>query len=329
MAQVTRKSVAYLTDQDDEIRRSAAALIMNLAPQAKIKERIVEAGALKPLAQLLQDRDADVRERAAGALANLFNDHTKNVHTGFAKAPEMVQSLVDITKDKANNCEDAIRQATHALAMLAAEDGPCDAVWKAGAGAPLLELLKDGIGEAALAIMNLSWRWPEVKQDLAKSGAIEHLMDMVRSDDAMCKEYAAGAVMNMTAGCGELSEQAAGIVMPLAEMLQAQSIQSQEWAAGALANIIRAAGPASQRELVDAGGANSLAALLAEATETGKSLVLLALTALTENETERVRKACSGAKEKERLRLFRSSENEELREYTNAFIDKLGSDFSL
>merc|ERR1719382_2265850 len=56
-AQVTRKSVALLQDPDVDIRRSAAALIMNLAPQAKIKERIVEAGALKPLAAILKDHD--------------------------------------------------------------------------------------------------------------------------------------------------------------------------------------------------------------------------------------------------------------------------------
>lgn len=52
-AQVTRKSVALLSDPDVDVRRSSAALIMNLAPHAKIKERIVEAGALKPLATVL------------------------------------------------------------------------------------------------------------------------------------------------------------------------------------------------------------------------------------------------------------------------------------
>merc|ERR1712061_759068 len=94
--------------------------------------------------------------------------------------------------------EDARRQAAHALAMLAAEDGPCDAVWSAGAGPPLLVLLKDMVAEAALGIMNLSWRWPEVKQELAKGATIEHLMKMLRSGDCMAQEYAAGALMNVT-----------------------------------------------------------------------------------------------------------------------------------
>merc|ERR1719353_770356 len=85
-AQITRKSVSLLTDSDVDVRRSAAALIMNLAPHAKIKERIVEAGALKQLATILKDSDTSVKERAAGALANLFNDHSGNVHAAFEQA---------------------------------------------------------------------------------------------------------------------------------------------------------------------------------------------------------------------------------------------------
>merc|ERR1719247_4018020 len=90
-AQITRKSVALLTDADLDTRRSAAALIMNLAPHGKIKERIVEAGALKQLAVVLKDPDGALKERAAGALANLFNDHSANVQAGFEQAPGMIE----------------------------------------------------------------------------------------------------------------------------------------------------------------------------------------------------------------------------------------------
>merc|ERR1719401_437568 len=145
-AQVTRKSVALLKDPDLDVRRSAAALIMNLAPHLKIKERIVEAGALVPLAHVLKDSDDAVKERAAGALANLFNDHAANVHAGFEQAPDMIPSLVAILRGL-DLTDDARRQAAHALAMLAAEDGPCEAVWSAGAGEPLLALLKQGLSE--------------------------------------------------------------------------------------------------------------------------------------------------------------------------------------
>eukprot|EP00437_Effrenium_voratum_P025589 CAMPEP_0181410746 /NCGR_PEP_ID=MMETSP1110-20121109/7500_1 /TAXON_ID=174948 /ORGANISM="Symbiodinium sp., Strain CCMP421" /LENGTH=944 /DNA_ID=CAMNT_0023533307 /DNA_START=57 /DNA_END=2888 /DNA_ORIENTATION=+ len=323
-AQVTRKTVSLLSDPDIDVRRSAAALLMNLAPHGKIKERIVEAGALKPLAKALKDDDEILKERAAGALANLFNDHSANVHQGFQQASEMIPSLVALIQE-AGLSEDAKRQAAHALAMLAAEDGPCDAVWQAKAGPPLIALLKDMIGEAALGIMNLSWRWPEVKAELAKAGTLEYLMDMLRLGDAMAKEYAAGALMNMTAGSPDSAEKVTPAVKDLAELLKADAIQAAEWAAGALANIIRS-GPAAQETAVAQGAATSLAALLPKVTANGMSLVVLALTSLAETQAAAVTRAL-GAKEKAKLRDFRDSSNPDLQDYTKALVDKLAQAF--
>lgn len=325
-AQVTRKSVALLSDEDVDVRRSAAALIMNLAPHGKIKERIVEAGALKPLAKVLKDEDDILKDRAAGALANLFNDHSANVHAGFQQAPEMIPSLVALIQ-AAGISEDAKRQAAHALAMLAAEDGPCDAVWQAGAGPPLLALLKEMIGEAALGIMNLSWRWPEVKTELAKGGTLDYLMDMLRIGDAMAKEYAAGALMNMTAGSVDNAEKSAAAVKPLVQLLEADAVQAAEWAAGALANIVRS-GATAQKSAIDEGAAPFLAALLLKVTSNGMSLVVLAMTSLAETQATAVAKAL-GAREKARLRDFRDSSNEDLQNYTKALVEKLGAGFSL
>ncbi|CAJ1376739.1 unnamed protein product [Effrenium voratum] len=302
-AQVTRKAVSLLSDPDIDVRRSAAALLMNLAPHGKIKERIVEAGALKQLAKALKDDDETLKERAAGALANLFNDHSANVHAGFQQAGEMIPSLVSLIQEPGLS-EDAKRQGAHALSMLAAEDGPCDAVWQAGAGPPLLSLLKEMIGEAALGIMmNLSWRWPEVKTELAKGGTIEYLMDMLRLGDAMAKEYAAGALMNMTAGSPDSAEKAAPAVADLAELLKAEAVQAAEWAAGAMANIARS-GPAAQEMAIEKGAATSLAALLPKVTSNGMALVVLAMTSLAETQPTNVGQAL-GSKEKAKLRDFR------------------------
>mmetsp|Transcript_53609 Transcript_53609/g.124862 ORF Transcript_53609/g.124862 Transcript_53609/m.124862 type:complete len:894 (+) Transcript_53609:59-2740(+) len=325
-AQVTRKTVSLLSDADIDVRRSAAALLMNLAPHGKIKERIVEAGSLKPLAKALKEEDELLKERAAGALANLFNDHSANVHQGFQQAPEMIPCLVALIQEDGLS-EDAKRQAAHALAMLAAEDGPCDAVWQAKAGPPLIALLKEMIGEAALGIMNLSWRWPEVKADLAKSGTLEYLMDMLRLGDSMAKEYAAGALMNMTAGSPDSAEKVTPAVKDLSDLLKADAIQAAEWAAGALANIVRS-GAAAQATAVEQGAATSLAALLPKVTANGMALVVLALTSLAETQAAAVTKAL-GPKEKAKLRDFRDSSNPDLQEYTKALVDKLGPGFSI
>ena len=325
-AQVTRKTVALLGDPDLEVRRSAAALLMNLAPHAKIKERIVEAGALKPLAKALKEEDEVLKERAAGAMANLFNDHSANVHAGFQQAPEMIPSLVALIEEKGLS-EDAKRQGAHALAMLAAEDGPCDAVWTAGAGPPLLALLKDMIGEAALGIMNLSWRWPEVKADLVKSGTLEYLMDMLKLGDDLAKEYAAGALMNMTAGSPDNAEKAAPSVPELCSLLRAPAVQAAEWAAGALANITRS-GAASQQMALEHGADEAIAQLLPRATANGQSLVVLALASLAETQAAVVARALT-SEAKAKLKDFRDSGNADLQEYTKALVDKLGPSFSL
>jgi len=224
--------------------------------------------------------------------------------------------------------EDARRQAAHALAMLAAEDGPCDEILAAGAGPPLLNMLREGVAEAALCIMNLSWRRTQVKDDLAQGDTLENLMKLLRGGDAMAKEYAAGALMNMTAGSEDLAVKTVPAVVPLTDMLRAESIQAAEWAAGALANILKA-GPDAQKVAADAGAIPPLAALLSRVTVAGRTLVVLALAALANSQAPTVQKALTGNKERAKLREFQDSGNDELKDYINTLAEKLGSSFKL
>jgi hypothetical protein len=324
-AQVTRRSVSLLSDANVEVRRGAAALIMNMAPHAKIKERIVEAGAIKPLAAAVSDEDDTVRERATGALANLFNDHSANVHTAFQQAPDVIPSLVTVLQTDRLS-EEAKRQAAHALAMLAAEDGSCDAVWAAGAGPPLLALLKESVAEAALGIMNLSWRWASVKKELAEGGSLDALAEMVQKGDQMSKEYAVGAIMNMTAGSTENAEKVVSVLPRMIELLKGDG-QAAEWAAGAVANVLRV-GEDARSVAVNAGAATSLAALLPKVSASGRPLVVVALTTLAESKASTV-EAALGAKEKALLREFRDSGDEDLQGYTKGLVDAIGNGFAL
>mmetsp|Transcript_91357 Transcript_91357/g.190995 ORF Transcript_91357/g.190995 Transcript_91357/m.190995 type:complete len:891 (-) Transcript_91357:43-2715(-) len=325
-AQVTRRAVGHLSSTDLETRRGAAAMIMNMAPHPKIKERIVEAGALAPLAALLKDEDTLIKERAAGAIGNLFNDHTKNTNAGFTQAPDLIPSLVAVVQQGSAGgiSDEGLRPAVHALAMLAAEDRPCEAVWSAGAGPPILKLLQDGMAEAALGVMNLSWRWPDVKTDLADQDAITHLVKMLHSQDTLAREYAAGALMNMTAGSVPNAEKAQGAVPALVEILKTESIQGAEWSAGALANITRV-GSAPQQAAVDAGACKLLANLLPKASSSGRQLLVLAFISLAEHQSAAVQQALSGGAEKRHLKEYRDSGDEELRRHTNSLVSKLGS----
>lgn len=322
-AQVTRRSVAMLSDKDVDVRLGAAALIMNLAPHGKIKEKIVEAGALKPLASLLSDSDRAIQERSAGALANLFNDHRGNVQTGFSEAPQMIPALIQLISSK-ESTEDARRQAAHALAMLAAEDESCNTVWDAGAKVPLMALLRERIGEAALGIMNLSWRWPEVKVELAKDGAIRFLLEMLEEEDQIAREYAAGALMNITAGSDDNAREAIPAVPSLVGLLSADVVQAAEWGAGALANILRA-GPESQAKAMSLGIPELLTALFQRATENGKTLILLTFTALAETEAATVKEELRRVKGQ--LRDLRERGGDEAKDAVQALLEKVGVDF--
>ncbi|CAK0881966.1 unnamed protein product, partial [Prorocentrum cordatum] len=265
-------------------------------------------------------------EYAAGALANIFSDNAPSVTKGFEEAPQMVSALVAITSSRSVG-EDAKRQAAFALAMLAAEDAPCQKAWEAGAKRPLLELLAAGVEQAALGIMNLSWKCPDKKEELAKDGAVEHLLKLLESGDDVAKGYAAGALMNMTAGAPQTAARCGGAVPRLVAMLRGPATQAAEWAAGALANV--ALGNAGAQESASAAGAApALAALLAKATPSGRPLVVQALAAVAEGHAAAVRKVL-GSSEKAKLKEFKASGEKELLDSVQALVEKLGGDFAL
>eukprot|EP00812_Abedinium_dasypus_P008658 NODE_2403_length_942_cov_257.764374.p2 GENE.NODE_2403_length_942_cov_257.764374~~NODE_2403_length_942_cov_257.764374.p2 ORF type:complete len:269 (-),score=114.77 NODE_2403_length_942_cov_257.764374:118-924(-) len=266
-------------------------------------------------------------ERAAGALANLFNDHSENVRLAFKQAPNLVPALLSVIQNSAM-VRDARRQAVHALAMLAAEDSLCTVLWRAGVGPPMLALLREGIAEAALRVMNLAWRWPEVKQELANRGSLEMLMEILANGDAMAKEYAAGALMNMTAGTEEHAERVQGCIPDLVALLRAESLQAAEWGAGALANIARA-GAEARKSAADHGAVEFLAELLQKASENGKTLVVLALTSLAESEPQAVASGLNGPQEKAKLRELRDRGNGAQAESLTVLVSLIGGDLVL
>merc|ERR1719379_717350 len=116
----------------------------------------------------------------------------------------------------------------------------------------------------------------------------------------MSKEYAAGALMNMTAGAQENAKRVVDVVPALVALLRGEAAQAAEWSAGALANIVRS-GPDAQKAAVAAGAAELLAALMLKATPNGRTLVVLALTYLAESQAATLKKVLSGSKERAKL----------------------------
>lgn len=155
---------------------------------------------------------------------------------------------------------------------------------------------------------------------------MDALAEMVQKGDQMSKEYAVGAIMNMTAGSTENAEKLVNVLPAMIELLKGDG-QAAEWAAGAVANVLRV-GETARSLAANAGAATSLAALLPKVSASGKPLVVVALTSLAESQASAVESAL-GAKEKGHLREFRDSGDEELQGYIKGLVDAIGNGFAL
>ena len=181
----------------DEIKpvatREAAALRALARDCPANKAGIVDAGAIKPLAQLLQCGSETAQEQAAAALRNLGGHRTQRFVEEGAVAP--LVALLGSGSARARE------QAAAALRNFAAfEDGSRLAIVRAGAVAPLVALLRcradSTVEEAAAALQNLA-RHPLNR--LAMADAISPLMLVVESATTSdgARDQATAALRNL------------------------------------------------------------------------------------------------------------------------------------
>eukprot|EP00812_Abedinium_dasypus_P007921 NODE_2010_length_1013_cov_293.352818.p3 GENE.NODE_2010_length_1013_cov_293.352818~~NODE_2010_length_1013_cov_293.352818.p3 ORF type:complete len:212 (+),score=84.27 NODE_2010_length_1013_cov_293.352818:83-718(+) len=210
--------------------------------------------------------------------------------------------------------------------MLTAEPHFCCTAWASGAGPPVVALLKEGIAEAALCIMNLSMRTSEVKRVLVSHNSLELLANLLANGDMLAKEYAAGALLNMTAGQKEYAQAVQSCVPDLVNLLVSDSMQAAEWGAAALANVTRA-GAEAQRDATERGAVPMLAELLHKVRANAQQFVILALTSLAENQPKVVAEGLSASKEKAKLREMRDRGSEEVADCIKLLLNTIGEDF--
>ena len=158
------------------------------------KAGIVDAGAIKPLAQLLQCGSETAQEQAAAALRNLGGHRTQRFVEEGAVAP-----LVALLGS--GSAPGQREQAAAALRNFAAfEDGSRLAIVRAGAVAPLVALLRcradSTVEEAAAALQNLA-RHPLNRPAMAD--AIIPLMLVVESATTSdgARDQATAALRNL------------------------------------------------------------------------------------------------------------------------------------
>lgn len=290
---VIERMVVSIVDEEDPARCQALALCMNLSPHVPAKARILKAGAVKPLVALLESNEEDMRERAAGALANLMDGHAETTANVFMEVPDLAKKLVYVLETEYS--ASIQRQMARAVALLASRRA--EPVRKAGGTEPvaaLLEELEEELAwEPALGLMNLAPVGKE-REELVARGTLARLVRLLESPEA--RGYAAGALANLTAGCRGAAEAAiaAGAVPLLATLLTEADADGAvyaegtsphvrdtlEWAAGCLGTLAEYGGGGVQAQIVEGGAREPLVRLLTRGRGVGQELALFALSAL-------------------------------------------------
>lgn len=301
-----------LSDEQHPGCRQALAFCVNVGPIPAAKAALTKAGVLRHLVSLLDSTTGDdIREQAAGALANLMEGRAEATASVSMALPDLARKLVSALETECSS--KAQRQMLRGLALLASRRG--DTVRRAG-GLEVMSTALDELpeGEHAwepfLGLLNLAPKSSTAREDLllpqsssSRSSSSSSssrfkgdrgnalMQGLVRGlgEPGTSRYYAAGALANLTAGAPRAADAAlsAGALEPLLQCLvDAKSPQeARTWAAAALGQLLTApgSGAALRRRSMDVG---ALGALLSLLKGSNQELALFALLALSTGELE-------------------------------------------
>jgi len=174
-----------------EAQRHAAGTLWNLATSADNKTAIVDAGGIQPLVALLLKEDHQKEEEPISAPTprrRPTNGGTGGTGTGTG-AGTGGESLAMLTKGTAAAVLSELARSQASYRVL---------IVKAGAVAPLTELLKTGSStaqkHATCAVWGLTGEPKYRKIVAAIPGAVERLVEMLRSSEGEAQGYAAATL---------------------------------------------------------------------------------------------------------------------------------------
>ncbi|XP_006347948.1 protein ARABIDILLO 1-like [Solanum tuberosum] len=226
------------------LQTEAAKAIANLSVNANVAKAVAEEGGISVLAILAKSMNRLAAEEAAGGLWNLS---VGEEHKAAIAEAGGVKALVDlIFKWSITGGEGVLERAAGALANLAADDKCSMEVATVGGVHALVKLAQDckaeGVQEqAARALANLAAHGDSNSNNAAvgqEAGALEALVQLIRSPHDGVRQEAAGALWNLSFDDRNREAiAAAGGVEALVALAQSCSNASpglQERAAGAL-----------------------------------------------------------------------------------------------
>mmetsp|Transcript_108798 Transcript_108798/g.306598 ORF Transcript_108798/g.306598 Transcript_108798/m.306598 type:complete len:768 (+) Transcript_108798:130-2433(+) len=225
-----------------DARQRAALTLRNLAVEsAENQVAIVQAGALIPLVDLLQDAEPDVREEAARALWNLVRG-TREINgrnqLAIAQAGA-IGPLIRLLEDPVPRVRVVAAAVLNDLTI--DNTGNKVAISRAGAIAPLIKLLiNDDAPSLVMAsglLQGLARQNADSQMTHALADAVVPLVGLLTTGSMLAQEEAA-LTLGIFATCGEEIQTAivrAGAVAPLVERLKGDLMQGT--AALALRNL--------------------------------------------------------------------------------------------
>lgn len=213
---------------DDETKKHAVTLLLNLSIHPNVKDEIMAAGALEPIVQVLMFGECEARENAAAALFSLSTKspaHKAAIGSSTNAIPALVKLLIDGSirgkKDAASAIYDlAIWHDNKAVAV------------RAGAIPPLVDLLMDdkqGIVDEALATLAILATHPDGQTEINRVGALPVLIDIVSDSSPQNKENAAGILLELCSSDTNNIYMAAklGVCGPLGELCSTGTIKAR------------------------------------------------------------------------------------------------------
>jgi len=253
------------TGTTDE-RQHAALRLRNLAAEnLENQEAIVQAGAIVPLVQLLQDADPNMREEAARALWNLARSNKEvNGQNQVAIAQAgAIRPLIELLEDEVPRVRVVAAAMLNDLAM---DNGSNQvAIARAGAIGPLINLLRNddapSLVMASGLLQSLATHNSDSQVAATLTEAIGPLVELLTSGSVLAQEEAA-LTLSIFATCGKEIQTAIvrqGAVDPLVARLQGDIMQGTS--ALALRNLA-AGNPENQAAIAQAGAIAPLVRLL-------------------------------------------------------------------
>ncbi|KAL2478009.1 Protein ARABIDILLO 1 [Forsythia ovata] len=187
------------------LQAEAAKAIANLSVNANVAKAVAEEGGISILANLARSVNKLVAEEAAGGLWNLS---VGEEHKGAIAEAGGVKALVDLIFkwSRSTGGEGVLERAAGALANLAADDKCSMEVASVGGVRALVTLARnckvEGVQEqAARALANLAAHGDSNGNNAAvgqETGALEALVQLIRSPHDGVRQEAAGALWNLS-----------------------------------------------------------------------------------------------------------------------------------